>query len=76
MAQRDRKRDRELRLKFYVEQILDSEQDDVIDATEGALIAMVRGATALRHIRMYPQFAAEAVHDSLRSSILRVKKGK
>jgi len=48
-----------------VEALCSTEQEDAIASAEGILRAMLNGAVALRHARMYPEFAAEAVTDAL-----------
>jgi hypothetical protein len=56
-----------------VEALCDTGQDDMIEAAEQCLRALLNGAIALGHLRMYPRFAAEAVHHSLRKLNVRPK---
>jgi hypothetical protein len=44
-----------------VKRICGTEQQDMIKTAESILGALLNGAVALRHMRMYPQFLGEAV---------------
>ena len=55
----------EQRLHNLVDGICAAGQPDITEAAVVILAALLNGGVALRHMRMYPQFAAEAVHQVL-----------
>ena len=58
-------RNKVIRMRSLVDSICATEQDDIILAAEAALIGLLNGAMALKHIRMYPSFLAEAVRETI-----------
>ena len=56
---------REQKLHDLVRALCATEQADFIAAADTAMEALVNGAVALKHLRMYPSFAAEAVQDAI-----------
>ena len=63
-------------LLAFAKAILALDQPDVTRAAESVLGALLNGGSALRYLRMYPDLSSDAVHDALRSTPLRRKKGK
>ena len=57
--------DREAKLHSLVQAICATGQSDVIAAAQVMLEALVDGSVALKHMRMYPSFMAEAVRDAI-----------
>lgn len=63
------------RMTSLVESICASEQTDMMRSAEAALIGLLNGAVALRHLRMYPNFAAEAVVNAVTHKPIVGRKG-
>lgn len=57
------------RLHRLVDALSATEQQDVLRAAEASLGALLDGAVALQHMRMYPEFAAEAVNRVLTATM-------
>jgi predicted regulator of Ras-like GTPase activity (Roadblock/LC7/MglB family) len=63
----------ERKLRDLVRAICATEQQDVISAAGSILAALLNGGVALKQIRMYPNFAAEAVKRSMTESKVKGK---